>query len=52
MVVLEELILQVSVVLLGVLSLVEALGDVRLFIKIFGSHLSDVQIDQVCVIPI
>jgi hypothetical protein len=51
-VVLKEPVLQVSVILLGVLGLVEALGDVRLFIEIFRAYLSDVQINQVGIVTI
>lgn len=51
-VVLEELIVQMSIVLLGVLDLVEALGNVALGVKVIGSDLCDVQIYQVGVVTV
>lgn len=51
-VVLEELILQMVVVSLGVINLVEALGDVGLIVKVFRANLSNVKINEISVVAI
>lgn len=51
-VVLEESIVQMGVVIFCLILLVEATGDVALFIQVLRPNLGNVQIDHVCVIAI